>query len=258
MSEFSLGAQLYTVREYTTTPADIETTFRRVAEIGYQSAQASGMGPIDAAELARISRETGVAVAVTHTSPDRLFNDLDAVMKEHETYGCRIVGMGGLPNEMRDTSEHLYEAIERLDVLSRRLHENGFTFGYHNHTWEFAKLDGKAILQHMLERTDPAAFKLILDAYWVHHAGVDPVKFIERYADRLCVLHLKDMAAVSSMSNDVEFAEIGYGKMDYPAIVEAGKRAGCKWYMVEQDVCKRDPFESLQMSYEYITKNGLL
>lgn len=256
MTQYSFGAQLYTVREFTQTPQDIENTFRKVAAIGYDSAQASAMGPIDAAELARISRETGVKVACTHTPPARLLNDLDAVMREHETFGCRIIGLGGLPNEMRDTPEHLREAAEKFGEAARQVRRNGFTLGYHNHTWEFMPLDGRPILQYLLENTDPEAFQLILDAYWVQHAGVSPVDFLARYGSRVCVLHLKDMAA--KPDNSVEFAELGEGNMDYGRIIEAGKKAGCRWYMVEQDVCHRDPFESLAMSYQHVKQNGWL
>ena len=254
--QFSLGAQLYTVRDFTKTPADIARTFEKVAAIGYTSAQASAMGPIDCGELARISRETGVEIAVTHTPAERILNDLDAVMREHETFGCRIVGLGGLPNEMRDTPEHIYDAIDRFGKAAVTLRKNGFLFGYHNHTWEFVSIDGKPILMHMLERTDPDAFRLILDAYWVQHAGVCPADFLERWGSRVCVLHLKDMAPCAD--NSTEFAEIGQGCMDYAKITAAAKKAGCPWYMVEQDVCRRDPFESLKMSFDHLKASRFL
>ena len=40
-----LGAQLYTVREFTKTADDYARTIERVAKIGYKCVQVSGVGP---------------------------------------------------------------------------------------------------------------------------------------------------------------------------------------------------------------------
>ena len=252
--EFSLGAQLYTVREYTQTPADAAQTFRRVAEIGYKSAQVSGFGPIDCHELYKISLDAGVTIALTHTPIDRIINETDAVMREHDVFGCKIIGLGGLANEMRDTPEHFFDAVKVIAETAEKISRNGFTFAYHNHAWEFCKIEGKTMMQYLLENTDPEAMKLTLDAYWIQHAGINPVEFIEENGNRICALHLKDM--IPRFDNSTEFAEIGYGNMNYPSIIAAAKKKNIKWHMVEQDRCNRNPFDSLKMSYDYLDKLG--
>ena len=57
--------------------------------------------------------------------------------------------------------------------------------------------------------------------------------------------------------NKPTFAEIGHGNLDWPRIVAAAKASGCEWYIVEQDRCDGDPFDSLKMSFDYITQNLL-
>ena len=49
--------------------------------------------------------------------------------------------------------------------------------------------------------------------------------------------------------------EIGSGNLEWKPILEAADEAGCLWYIVEQDVCPGCPFESLKMSYDYLSEN---
>jgi sugar phosphate isomerase/epimerase len=65
------------------------------------------------------------------------------------------------------------------------------------------------------------------------------------------VVHLKDMAVIGRQQ---VFAEIGEGNMNYKDIIQACRETGVEWYVVEQDVCRRDPFESLEISLNYLQK----
>ncbi|MNC41164.1 Xylose isomerase-like TIM barrel [compost metagenome] len=110
-------------------------------------------------------------------------------------------------------------------------------------------MDGVTGLEVLLQEADPEAFGFELDLYWVQAGGGSPVDWIHRVKDRMKVVHLKDMAVVSRKA---EFAEIGQGNMNYPAIIEACRETGVEWFVVEQDVCRRDPFESLEISLKYL------
>ena len=67
-------------------------------------------------------------------------------------------------------------------------------------------------------------------------------------------VHFKDLKMKTD--NKYEMAEIGEGNLDWDAIIKACEEAGTKWALVEQDVCQRDPFESLKMSYDYLITKG--
>jgi len=53
------------------------------------------------------------------------------------------------------------------------------------------------------------------------------------------------------------FSEVGEGNMNWPSILEACREAGTRWYIVEQDRCQRDPFESLAISFRNLGEMGL-
>ena len=120
-------------------------------------------------------------------------------------------------------------------------------------TFEFEKFDGKFIMDRLIEESDPDAVKFIVDVYWLQYGGVNPASYIKKMGDRAMAIHFKDYKIAG---NQVEMAEVGEGNLDWDEIIAACDEAGAKWAMVEQDICKRDPFESLKMSYDYLTTKG--
>ncbi len=257
MLNSNVGAQLYTVREFTQTPADVRKTFERVAQIGYRSVQVSGTCPMDAHELASIAKDTGLTIALTHTPYDRFVKELDKVMEEHAIFDCKIIGIGAMPAQFHESGEEGAEAfIRQFNPIAQELKKNGFIFGYHNHAFEFRKYNGRYIFDRLVEETDPEAFQFILDTYWLQYGGMNPEKIIHRLKGRIATLHLKDFK-IENFS-DIKMAEIFNGNLEWPSIIAAAKEAGTPWYMVEQDICPGDPFESLTISYNNLDKSGLL
>ena len=152
--------------------------------------------------------------------------------------------------------------------------EHGIDLYYHNHHFEFARHGGKYLMDIIKENTSRLGFEL--DIHWIHRGGVDPIKFINQYAGRIRLLHLKDyriapmkepdvdfntkegmMAAYAAMNEIVQFAEVGEGTLDIPACIEAGLAGGSEYFLVEQDLSYgRDPFDCLKTSYDNLVKMG--
>ena len=86
MASTQLAAQLYTLREYTKTPADIAKTFARVRKIGYEAVQASALGPIEAQELAKILKNEGLICCATHTSVEKMTNETQKLIDDHKLW----------------------------------------------------------------------------------------------------------------------------------------------------------------------------
>ena len=103
-------------------------------------------------------------------------------------------------------------------------------FGYHNHDFEFAPLEGTTPWD-VLRTELPATVDLEVDVYWVSVAGLDPVTVLRSVAGRLRLLHMKDRAPGTAIHD----APVGAGILDVPGIVEAGRSANVDWYVVEQD-----------------------
>lgn len=248
-----IGAQLYTLREYLKTPKDIAESLKKVREIGYEAVQISGMGPIDVEELKKILDGEGLTVCITHLPFQRLQNEIEEVIREHKILECKYVAVGSMPLEYRD-EEGFIRFAKEATAVGKRLAEAGLVFGYHNHSFEFEKFNGKIGLELLFEQSDPRYVTAELDTYWIQHGGADPITWIRKLAGRLPVIHLKDMGVIDGKQ---AMTEVGEGNLNWPGILEACKDSGVQWYVVEQDICQRDPFESLAISFKNLKQMGL-
>jgi sugar phosphate isomerase/epimerase len=248
-----VGAQLYTLREFLKTPDDIARTLPKVAALGYRAVQLSALGPMDTYKLKQLLDDAGLTVAATHVGYERLRDDLESVVEEHRVLGCTHVAIGGLPQEFRSAEGYRRFAKEASEV-ARRMKARGLIFGYHNHSFELEKFGGKTALETLYGESDPAVFTAEIDTYWIQHGGGDPAAWIRRMKHRSPLVHLKDMAVVEGKP---VMAEVGEGNLNWPAILEACREAGVRWYLVEQDVCRRDPFESMGISLRNLKAMGL-
>jgi len=252
-----IAAQLYTLRDHCKTPADIAASLKKVRQIGYEAVQVSGIGKIDPAELNTILKNEGLTCCVTHNSPDRLKAEPDAVAAEHKLWGCQYTAIGGFGwGEM--TGAKWIELAKGLNATAATLAKLGLPVGYHNHSHELAKYDGKTALDILLETFDKSIW-FEIDTYWITHGGGDPIAWINKVAGRIPCIHLKDMAiAFDGKQYKQMMAPVGEGNLNFPGILEAGNKAGTKWYIVEQDDCYgRDPFDCLASSFKYLKSLGL-
>lgn len=255
-----LAVQMYTLRDLVKTREGFETALEIIHGIGYAGVQLSAVGCMDgddpevtAAQAREMLDANGLQCVATHRPLDRLVDRTDEEIAFHKTLGCGVVGIGGWfhdtanPESWRGLFARLSPAIDKLNAA-------GLTFVYHNHAHEWIQNpeDGRPFIELFLD--DPR-FGILVDTYWVQHAGVDPVAFMDRVKGRAPVVHLKDKEVYA---DGPSFAPVGEGNLDWASIVAACERAGTEWYAVEQDVCRRDPFDCLASSYEYLTGSGIL
>ncbi len=246
-----IAAQLYTLRDFTKTPEGVADSLKKVSRIGYKSVQVSGMGPIDTGELKKILDGEGLKVCATHTDYYKIRDDMQAVIDEHRTLECPYIAIGGLPGEYRGSAEGFRKFAGEASEVALKLKEEGFGFGYHNHSFELEKFEGKTALQIMFEESDPGVFTFEIDTYWIQHGGGDPAAYVRQMKGRIPLLHLKDMGIHEGKP---VMAEVGEGNLNWEAILSEAQKSGVEWYLVEQDHCLRDPFESLEISYNNLKK----
>ena len=255
MTKPILAAQLYTVREHMRTPEQIAEGLGKIRAIGYTSVQVSGIGAIAPEQLKEILDREQLTVCATHVPWQRLKEDLDHLVSEHKLWGCRHIGLGAMPGEYRKDREGWVQFARDANAIARKIKDRGLQFIYHNHAFEFQKFDGVTALEILMEETDPDAFHFELDTYWIQVGGGNPVTWIEKAAGRMKVIHFKDMG--NTGANEPVMTEVGEGNLEWPEIIEACRQAGVEYAAVEQDICRRDPFESLAISYRNLTKLGL-
>jgi sugar phosphate isomerase/epimerase len=244
-----IALQLWTLREHLKTADDVARTFARVREIGYEHVQVSGLGPIAPAEVKRLADAAGLGICATHEDARQIVEEPSKVADTLSALGCRFTAYPH-PHVPLDTLDQVFALSDALTRAGEVLRSRGQLLTYHNHAIEFRKLEGKAILDWIYERTDPVMVHGELDTYWVQAGGGDPAGYCARLSGRLPLLHLKDYAI--SPKNQPVMAALGEGNLNFATIVREADAAGCEWYIVEQDRDFEDPFVAIATSLKYL------
>ena len=249
MTSMKLGAQLYSVRNLTKTPADIRSTFEKIAAIGYENVQLSGAGPIDPHELKSIVDETGLPIVCTHVAYKDLIEDTERVIEAHKIFGSPVIGLGAMPVAFRGSTEGLESFLAEISPAVKKIRDAGLIFAYHNHAFEFEKPTGsdKHYSDVLLDCCPEWSF--ILDTYWVAFAGYSVIEYLEKVGGaRLQNVHFKDMAKDEKRS----ICPCGDGTLDFQKIYETCKRLGVKNALVEQDNAPNAPDALAEMQKSFL------
>lgn len=251
-----IGAQLYTIREYTKTAEEMRSSLARVRSLGYEAVQVSGHGAeITDAEIARMMADNGLTVAATHVRYDAIRDDPQSVIDNHGAWGCRHVGIGSMPAEYKRDLDGFARFAHDASAAARPLIDAGLTFSYHNHSFELERVeDGRTGLQTLVDGSVTEVFSFEIDTYWIQHGGGNPVSWLSSLAGRMPLVHVKDMAMRGS---EQLFAEVGEGNLEWSGILDACRDGGVEWYLVEQDICQGDPFDALGVSLRNLRGMGL-
>ena len=242
----TIGLQLYTLRAALAN-ADADRAaqvLRTVADMGYGAAELYG-GLDTMAVLAEGARRAGLDIVGTVCGAELLRNP-DAILRLCDRFGLRQFGVSGAKTTAAA------DADRRIDEFNRagaQLAAHGIVLAYHNHDFEFDRLDdGTTFWAHMV-RGFGENVSFVLDTYWVQRAGGDVRHWIDALSGRIATLHLKDMQRANG---DVTFAEVGRGNLWWDGILPQAKAAGVRNFVVEQDACAGDPLDSIRISLSYL------
>jgi sugar phosphate isomerase/epimerase len=237
---------MFTLREESA--KDFAGTLKRVADLGFDGVELAGFNGLTAIELKGLLDELGLKTAACHVPLEQMENNLEIVIEDQKILGSKYVVVPYLMPERRSESD--YKALTLfLDHAGEICRREGITLCYHNHDFELERLsDGRRVLEAIFDETNPDNVKAELDIYWLTKAGEKPEKWIERYQNRTPMIHLKDMTT----DEEQFFAELGTGGVDLEAVLQMGEQADIQWWIVEQDVSKRTPLESIEMSMNYL------
>jgi sugar phosphate isomerase/epimerase len=245
MRRNQISLQLYTVREETA--RDMPGTLRRISEIGYPAVEFAGFGGETAEDLRNILDDLGLRASGAHVPFDSWETDPEAVITDMHTLGCAHAILPiAPPDQHRDETAvaSLAGSFNRWGDLCR---QEGVTFSYHNHDFEFAPLDGTTMWEILVRETDPELVYFELDLYWVRYGGADPETLLRDVADRVSLVHVKDIASDDQRSD----LPVGEGIMPWTSLLEAADEAEVEWYVAEQDNPK-DALEDVRTSLQHL------
>jgi len=259
-------------------------TLRKVSAIGYNAVEISQipMTAENVAELDRSRSELGMdiaALSVAMETPkgrpgDSLQDHFDKIVDDAKRLDSKLLRIGMLPFPAMKSIGAVIDFAKQANDYAERLQEQGLGLYYHNHHIEFAKFDGKFMLDIIAENSP--AMGMEIDVHWVQRGGLDPVRTLEKYAGRTAMVHLKDyrigqlpqsafglldsgdvMGFMAEFKNVVQFAEVGEGNLDFPSIIPAAQAAGAEYMLVEQDeLYGRTVWDALQTSHDNLEAMG--
>lgn len=273
-----VGLQLYSVRDEM--KKDPIGTLKKVMEIGYRhlepanarADQDPGLGyDISCEQLLELMKPYGAKVGSAHLGP-LTDSSLKGVVDYHQAVGNRNVVVA---IEFYTSYDHLMQRCLDYNRFGKYLVERGMNpLSYHNHYHEFQLLNGKPILYHIMENTDPAYVNFEVDAGWTMRAGLDPIAEMRHVGSRLRLVHIKDFShtppnlligkneliswetfGANDQPGDVmtpkDFSEIGTGMMPIQEIIDAADSLGAEAIVLEQDETDKNIFESIRISMEH-------
>lgn len=277
MEKGKIGVQMMMLKEEIRR-GGMRPAMEKLADLGYHAVEVSQipMTPENIRELQYADQNLGIqtvsmSCGLEDLSPDykypgdTLANDFNKIVEDCQAVNCGILRIGMLPLHSAVSPEKMMEMIQRCEEYAAALKTHGIDFYYHAHTMEFYRWKGKPVLTHMKEQTKVLGFEL--DSHWMWRGGVDPVSYIRSFQGRVRLLHLKDyriglVSDPTHMPSDIfgpleEFAEVGEGCLDMPAIIQAGLESGSEYFLIEQDKqYGRNVYDSLCMSRDNLIKMG--
>ncbi|MBC2600324.1 sugar phosphate isomerase/epimerase family protein [Puniceicoccus vermicola] len=248
-----VAAITYTIRDHCQTESDFRKSMFKLAEIGYRAVQISTRPPIEEMKPSAIleaCKDAGLTICATHEPSKTIVENPEASVEVLQRLNCKYTAFPH-PGDIDLTNlAEIENLAKKLDHAGSVFRKAGQILTYHNHAIELIHLQDKTVLEHIYEKTDPANLMAELDTYWIHAAGCCMLDWSQKLKGRLPLLHLKDIGVLQK--NQIGMMEIGAGNLDFKAIIAAAETAGCEWFIVEQDHCPGDPFDSLRKSFDYI------
>ena len=232
------GMVSYTFREEF--KRDVPGTLDKIKALGITDMEFSNLFGQTAAELRQLLDERGMVCSSFGVSYDDLLNKTDEVAKNAAVLGAKFVRVAWLPDRQPFTLELAEKTAAEFNRIGRQLHEQGLTFCYHNHGYEFVPHGDGTLFDVLMAETNPQDVSFELDILWAHLPGANPAQLLEKYGSRFKLMHLKDLrrgvkgdfSGKTAVENDVA---LGTGQLDLPAILKAAKRAGVQHYYIEDE-----------------------
>jgi sugar phosphate isomerase/epimerase len=260
-----LGIQLWTVKDEAA--KDLEGTLRKVYAAGFREIEFAGFYGKQAAEVGALMKGIGFSLVSMHAGAGDIAKNGAQILADAKTLGLRYVvcsSPGVSPEKDKLPWEERMKAVDLDDwkwnadlfnKFGKQVSDAGMTFGYHNHSAEFKKFDGKTAFDHLFDSTDPKLVKIELDVGWVEVAQQDPVAILNKYKDRVIALHVKDVGKRPADGTEPPSVALGEGVVDWKKVIGTAKANGTKAYFYEQEAPYTRPIlDSVKISGDYLKK----
>jgi len=234
----AVGLQLYSLRDQF--KKDVGQTLDQVRAFGISNVELAGTygvapekfkAELDARQIKPISG---------HFPYEQCRDDIEGVAREAKLLGLEYAGCAWIPHKDPFDEKTCREAAAVFNRAGEALAKHGIKFFYHTHGYEFLPYRDGTLFDLLMAETKPEYVRFEMDVYWIVHPGQDPVKLLEKYGKRFELMHVKDMkrgtpGGFTGQSDVTNNVALGAGIIDWPNVFRAAKKAGVKWYFIEDE-----------------------
>ncbi len=250
-----VGLQIYSVRDLM--EKDFDGTLAKIRGAGYTVLEAAGYYDRSAADFRKAMDQNGLRCVSTHHTLSLLETQLDQWIEYGHTLGLEYIvcsSSGGMHRNPAVKGEPTLDdwrwIAGEFNRIGEKVKAAGMIFGVHNHTPEFALIDGVTVYDELLRLTDPKLVVFEMDAGWVNASGHNPVDYLKKAPERFPLMHVKDM--VKGADGKQKMTVMGKGSLQFRPIMRAA--TGLKYYFVEQEAFDMEPIEEIRLDAEYMKK----
>lgn len=251
-----LGLQLYSLREQFA--QDVPRTLDQVRNFGFKYVETHSTYGLSPEKFRAELDVRGLKAVSGHFPYERCRDDVEGVAHDAKILGLQYVGCAWIPHQDPFDEKTCRDAIAVFNRAGEALAKHGLKFFYHTHGYEFLPYRNGTLFDLMMAETKPEFVNYEMDVFWIVHPGQDPVKLLEKYSNRFELMHVKDMkqgtptglfTGHSDVTNNVA---LGTGVLDWAAIFKAARKAGVKWYFIEDE--SPASLQQIPQSLRYLEK----
>jgi sugar phosphate isomerase/epimerase len=235
----NLGLQLYSLRA--DFAKDVPGTLKKVHEFGIKHAELAGTYKLTPQEFKAQLEAHDIKPIAGHFPFERFRDDVEGVARDAKALGLQYAGCAWIPHQGDFDEKTCRDAIAVFNRAGEALAKHRIKFFYHQHGYEFRPHGQGTLMDLLMAETNPRHVAFEMDVFWVVYPGQDPAKWLEKYGKRWELMHLKDMKKGVKTGDQSGHADVGYdvalgtGQMDMPGILRAARKAGVKWYFIEDE-----------------------
>ena len=234
----AVGLQLYSLREQF--KKDVAQTLDQVRAFGITNVELAGTYGVAPGKFKAQLDARGIKAISGHFSYEQCRDDIEGVARDAKLLGLEYAGCAWIPHKDPFDEKTCREAAAVFNRAGEALAKHGIKFFYHTHGYEFLPYRDGTLFDLLMAETNPEFVRIEMDVYWIVHPGQDPVKLLEKYGKRFELMHVKDMkrgtpGGFTGQSDVTNNVPLGEGIIDLPGVFRAAKKAGVKWYFIEDE-----------------------
>ncbi|PWT92356.1 MAG: sugar phosphate isomerase [Blastocatellia bacterium] len=233
-----VGLQLYSLRDQF--KSDVPGTLDKVKGMGFKYVELAGTYGVPPDKFKQLLDVRGLKAVSGHFPYEQCRDNIEQIAREAKIFGLEYVGCSWIPHQDPFDDKTTREAAAVFNLAGETLAKHGLKFFYHTHGYEFLPYGNGTLFDLLASETNPKYVRFQMDVFWIVNPGQDPLKLLAKYGNRFELMHVKDMKvgtpqAFTGHSDVTNSVVLGQGVIDWPNIFRAAKKAGVKWYFVEDE-----------------------